>query len=131
MAGDLAVRWLPVTESVRRGHADLGDAAARGACCVASHVIEEFTELDIRERSCKGTGFDYWLGERQDDRVGHLFQSKARLEVSGILRETKENTAHGRLALKLAQPAPSDDTKLPAYAVVVEFSSPKSLTGER
>lgn len=45
-------------------------------------MAKELTSLVVVERSKKGPGFDYWLGQSDDD---DLFANKARLEVSGIL----------------------------------------------
>ena len=63
------------------------------------------------------------LGDGQDP----LFTPKARLEVSGIMRETDGNTAELRYRQKTAQTAKSDDMLLPAYISVVEFSTPKAI----
>lgn len=74
------------------------------------------------ERSAKGTGIDYWLG---DDAEGPPFQNKARLEVSGILRAegNVETVVSGRVRAKQRQTQRSSGT-LPACVVVVEFGSP-------
>jgi hypothetical protein len=53
--------------------------------------VLELTDYTIVERACKGTGFDYWLGDEDDD----LFQWKARLEISGILKGTKKRSTQG------------------------------------
>jgi hypothetical protein len=112
------VHWPAVTEKMRKCWADLQAATEHGAYGIAFLLVIELTEYTIIERSCKGTGFDYWLGTKQDE----LFQKKARLEVSGILageeREIKE-----RVRQKKKQTDPSDG-KRPAYIAVVEFSSP-------
>lgn len=76
------------------------------------------------QRSAKGSGVDYWLGNESDD-VG-LFQKKARLEVSGILVGTNSEMQR-RLKRTLAQTAPSDSTSLPAYVAIVEFGAPQTL----
>ena len=80
------------------------------------------TSYTVIERSRKGTGFDYMLGDSLDP----LFTPKARLEVSGIMRETDGNTLDMRFHQKTAQTDKSDGTRLPAYVSVVEFSTPKA-----
>ena len=62
------------------------------------------------------------LGDSDDP----LFMPKARLEVSGIMRETEGNTLATRFQQKAAQTDRSDATRLPAYVSVVEFSTPKA-----
>jgi hypothetical protein len=84
-------------------------------------IIENLTPLTVVQRSYKGPGFDFWLGEKNDD---ELFQGKKRLEVSGILKGD-EKTIDYRIKSKLKQTERSDGV-LPAYAIVVEFSIPRS-----
>jgi hypothetical protein len=63
------------------------EASEYGAYGVAITLALELTETAQVERSAKGTGIDYWLGDGRDERG--IFQRTARLEVSGILRETR------------------------------------------
>jgi hypothetical protein len=107
--------------------ADMQETTEYGACGIALSIIA--TELSLQaERSWKGTGFDYWLGNKDD---GLPFQNSARLEVSGIVSGTEEQAVY-RLGKKLDQTKLSDaDPYLPAYAIIVEFSNPRTLTGKR
>ena len=73
-----------------------------------------------------GTGFDYWLGDK--DSV--LFQKKARLEVSGILKGD-DTAISRRYTSKVEQTHKSDELQLPAYISVIEFSRPKALFNKR
>lgn len=50
-------------------------------------------------------------------------QEQARLEVSGILKGSK-GIVNKRMIEKIRQTQKSDDTDIPAYIVVVEFSEP-------
>ena len=61
------------------------------------------------------------------DGLDPLFTPKARLEVSGIMHENDSNTAEKRFRQKANQTSQSDDTRLPAYISVVEFSAPKAI----
>lgn len=94
------------------------------ACGIAFLLILELTDYTVIKRSRKGTGFDYWLGDK-DDMETLPFQDKARLEVSGIREEEKESKIRARAKQKLQQSEKSN-THLPAYAVVVEFGIPLS-----
>jgi hypothetical protein len=75
----------------------------------------------VVERSVKGTGFDYWLGNKDYD--GLPFQKgTSRLEVSGILTGTKTQI-DSRIKQKKDQIAPTDHIAR-GYVAVVEFGIP-------
>lgn len=112
---------IALEDSAIRTHNDLQVTAELGAYGVAFLIVEHLTSFTVIERSRKKTGFDYWLGQKEDA----LMQRKARLEVSGIHDQpTKEFTR--RIKLKLHQTKVSDTMGLPAYIIVVEFKSPKA-----
>jgi hypothetical protein len=83
----------------------------------------ELTETAQVERSAKGTGIDYWLGDGREERG--IFQRTAHLEVSGILLGDKRKLA-SRLREKVAQTQRSDQWELRVYAVIVEFIAPEA-----
>ena len=121
----LWLRWTALSQGSQHTFADLEEAAEQGAYGVAFMVILALTRHNVVERSAKGTGFDFWLGERGD--LG--FQKCARLEVSGILSDVSRISS--RTAQKVEQIRRSDDSKLPAYVVIVEFSRPMSRVIKR
>lgn len=85
-----------------------------------------YSPYTVIERSRKGTGFDYWLG----DKNSYLFQKKARLEVSGILKGD-DSLLKSRHAAKEEQTSKSDELCIPAYVSVIEFSKPKAFFTKR
>lgn len=89
----------------------------------------KLTDLTIIERSRKGTGFDYWLGN-QDSTAILPFQHMARLEVSGI-RKGNQSQINARVKQKTEQTGASDAEGLPAYIIVVEFSRPISIVSAK
>lgn len=93
-----------------------------GAICLSIVLIAALTPYVVIERSRKGTGIDYWLGDGQSV----LFQKKARLEVSGILKGN-ETSLKNRYAAKVEQTKKTDVTQLPAYISVIEFGTPKAM----
>jgi hypothetical protein len=97
------------------------EATELGACGVAILVVKEATAKVVVERSKKGTGFDYWLGDTSDDN-GLPFAGASRLEVSGILTGTKSQI-QSRIKQKKGQLAPSDHLA-PGFVAVVEFGTP-------
>ena len=120
MREDLHVEWQPVDEQNRRCYADMQEATERGACGVAILVVKEATGLVVVERSKKGTGFDYWLGDKDHD--GLPFEGASRLEVSGILTGT-QTQIDARVKQKKEQMKPTDQVA-PGFVAVVEFGTP-------
>jgi len=110
---------------MRRSWADLQEATEYGAVAIAILLIVKYTEYTIIERAVKGTGFDYWLLEESLYTEDEIFPlGSARLEVSGIIHAEKETEILARVREKIRQTNVSDDTRLPALIVVVEFSRP-------
>lgn len=109
--------WPPVTDQARRCWNDPEVATEHGAVGIAVLLAQKEIGYTVIERSQKGTGFDYWMG----DESSFLLQKKARLEISGILRGS--DRVKTRVRQKLRQTDPSDGSK-PAYVIVVEFGHP-------
>ena len=120
------VKFPKVTAQVKRSHNDLGYATEDGAYAMAICLAMEITGTTVVLQARKGTGFDYWLGERDDA----LFQNTSRLEVSGIL-DGEDSEISTRLKRKQQQTQKSDATGLPAYVCVVEFGKPESYFTKR
>lgn len=114
-----------VTDEIKRTWGDLQDATEEGACAVAIVQVSKESKYKVIERSRKGTGIDYWLGNK----TSFLFQRKARLEVSGT--RLHEDELNKRLKVKIEQSKQSDSTMLPAIIVIVGFQQPMMLTALR
>lgn len=110
-------------DQLRRTYNDEQSVTERAAIAVSVMLAIRTTSYTVIERSRKGTGFDYMLGDDQNP----LFVPEARLEVSGIMRETNDNTIASRFQQKCLQTERSDDSCLPAFVSVVEFSIPKAI----
>lgn len=108
-----------VTEAMRRTYADPGECTEFGACGIAILLLLKETKYTVIERSYVGTGYDYRLGQQGS----LLFQQTARLEISGIHTGTVQEVSR-RTKKKIKQTSVSDDTKIPAVIMVVEFSLP-------
>ena len=117
--------WPPIGDQERRTWADLQEATEYGATAIAALLAKQELGYAVVERSAKGTGIDYWLG---DDAEGPPFQNKARLEVSGILRvegsARNVETAVARRVRAKQRQTQSSRGALPACVIVVEFGSP-------
>jgi len=121
-AAKYRVYWQEVTDQMRRCWNDLVYATEHAACGVALLLVCDLTEYTVILPSRRGTGFDYWLGEKGDEEELPL-QKKARLEVSGI-RRGNYSVVKARVKQKLKQVERSDSFLYPAYIVVVEFGAP-------
>ena len=108
--------WPQVTNQARRTWNDDEEATEDGAADIAVLLASREIGYAVVLRSRKGTGFDYWLG---DD----VLDFRARMEVSGI-RNGNDGQVKTRVKQKLRQMNRSNDQKLPAYAIVVEFGRP-------
>ncbi len=119
----IQLNWTSIVdEKMRRGWKDWDETTEYGATAIAILLANELTEYPCIERSSKGTGFDYWLGEEDD--IG-IFQTKARLEISGILSENSTNNLKQRVNIKEKQTNITADTNMNAHICVTEFSNPK------
>ncbi len=101
---------------------DKDEAVEYGATCIAILLAVKLTKFPTVQRSCKGTGFDYWLGYPPTENE-LPFQKVSRLEISGIFRGDERNFT-ARIQRKKLQTSSSDSTNLPAIISVIEFSHP-------
>lgn len=124
MLARLELVWKkPIDDNDRRNWGGPSNAAERAGEGMAWLIIHRFTDYTVIRRSLKKTGVDFWLGNKED--VEKLvFQDKARMEAKGRT-ELKYDRQIQRVVNKaLEQTEQSDNTKLPAYIVVTEFSRP-------
>lgn len=101
-------------------------ATEKGAECIGILLALKLTKYEVIERAVQTTGIDFWIGNPDE---GLLFQKKARLEVSGIF-EGNDADIDSRFNNKIRQTEQSNDSLLPAYISVTEFSAPRSKFGK-
>lgn len=118
----ISVSWNKIDLKTRHSWQNLAESVEEAAYGLAILAIWKLTPLKVVKQSFKKTGFDYWLGEKNNP--DQPFQEKARLEVSGILKGTTSQI-NQRLKEKLAQTTQSDNLNLPIFVVIAEFSNPK------
>ena len=114
-------------EQIDKARKDQEDETELGAVCISAMLVKECTEYTIIERARKNGGFDYWLGYENEI----PFQNSARLEISGIFKETEQNSVDKRLRIKNKQTGQSDKSRLPAYISIVEFSNPRAIFSKK
>ncbi|MCB0221004.1 MAG: hypothetical protein KDH09_15005 [Chrysiogenetes bacterium] len=114
----VSVHRLDLDHSIRRAHADMQEATEDGATAIAIGAVREFTAHTGVERSYKGTGFDYWLGDESDTA---LFDRKGKLEISGTLRGDLAEIQK-RVQQKKSQVKKGNIRNTPGWVVVVGFA---------
>jgi len=116
------IKWNKIDLKVRRTWQNLSESVEEAAYGLAIIGIWQCTPYRIIKQSFKGSGFDYWLGEKEtkDD----PFKEMARLEVSGILNGT-QTQINQRLKEKLQQTEKSDNFNLPVFVIIAEFGTPQ------
>ena len=110
-----------VTQKIKDSRADLVETAQYGAIAIAALLTFELTDYKVIRQSVRGTGFDYWLGNKNEI---YPFQNSARLEISGILKGTNSQIKT-RVNDKLNR-LDKYKSNLLAYVCVAEFSNPKA-----
>ena len=124
----ISLQWSDYfDEQIDRGWKDQEYTTEHGAVCISAMLVKECTDFTIIERSRKTTGFDYWLGYENII----PFQKSARLEVSGIFKESEQNKIEKRFIIKKKQTNQSDKLSIPAYISIVEFSNPKAIFAKK
>lgn len=116
----LALHWdLPGAEQLVQKYPDNEKTIDQAAECLSVLVALRLTKNTIIERSVQKTGFEYWLGDKNEP----LFHGKARLKTAGVLSgDHKEVEA--RFKQEYSKLKPAETTELPGYVSVVEFSQP-------
>ena len=115
------VVWPLITIQSLRSWGDDREATEYGASAIAILLIERETPYSVVERSQRGTGVDYWLGDASDPK----YRFTARMEVSGI-RSGDSGMIRARISEKSRQTESADLERgnLPVYIVVIEFGTP-------
>lgn len=115
-----------ISLQMRRTMNDTDRATDYGAMGLAVFLVLQLTDYPHFTVSFKGTGVDFFLFQEEpinDD----ISLADARLEVSGIRKESRTNTLTIRHKLKVAQVKLSESSGLDAYIAITEFSKPNSL----
>lgn len=119
------INWRgEVTEQLKMSYRENTSATNHAACAIALMLVREFTEFTAVEQSVIGTSIDYMLVKKKRQNDDLLFNQAARLEVSGILKESSNNSLESRIREKVKRLKRSGN--LPDYIAVVEFGAPKS-----
>ena len=117
------VEWTnEVNAAILYSHFDEKRSTDFGAMGVAVLLACNLTEYTIFDSSAIGNGFDFWLRKRMSD--GSF--ADATLEISGICRETLQNTVKSRLSIKEKQILKRAEQDVICYVSIIEFSKPEA-----
>jgi hypothetical protein len=127
---DFEINWKRKVK--KAGYRESKKIIEHGAEALSFLLSTELTEFTIIEEALIGTGIDYWLGFDEKHPLydpRNFFQ--ARLEISGIGKESPTNSIEIRIQKKKVQSSASDSYKLPAYLSIIELATPKAYFGKK
>jgi hypothetical protein len=114
--------WFTViTPSLAASYREENRITDYAAMCMALILSSNFIDFDDVEVSRQGEGVDFWFSQK--GKTGAI----GRIEVSGISAATTTNSVKNRLKMKLTQTNQSDNSGVPVYIAIIEFSQPEAL----
>ena len=117
------VEWTnEVNDSILPSHFDEKRTTDFGAMGVAVLLTCELTDYTHIAASETKNGCDFKLTKVTDD----MNFMNARLEISGIRKETPQNTVKSRVKVKEKQILKNADKDTVCYVSVIEFSKPEA-----
>jgi len=123
---DFRLIWEKTDASVYASWANLEEAVEEAAYAIAILTVWSTTAYTVISQSEKGSGVDFWCGEKQAD---FPFQNKMRVEVSGILRGSM-GRINTRIKEKIIQAKAGFESPVPFIIIVTEFSRPLVKTAK-
>lgn len=119
-----------VEEKILKNWQDEKEAVEYYATAIAILLIEELTEFTFWERVAQTDVADYLLNKKNNSSTFEDENPFAYLEVSGIWRETTNNTLNMRFNLKQKRAKKENLEGFPYYVITAEFGTPKSKIGK-
>lgn len=115
------VKWvIEINDSMMHSHFDEKRTTDFGAMGVSILLALNLTNYNHFSTSETNNGYDFWLTKKGDNTD---FIS-AKLEISGIRKETKQNSVKARLKTKEQQILKSNRSSI-CYVSIIEFSKPE------
>lgn len=110
---------IKLTEQIKSSWNDSVELVEYGATGLAALLTKILLDFEFLQRNLQTEGCDYKIGVPENS------ETRALLEVSGILTKSNSNTINTRVNRKLEQ-VKKKVKDIPAYIIVTEFSVPKS-----
>ncbi len=114
---------IELTDNIVRAFGSATAAAELAGEGIAILAILTMTSYTIIERSIKGTGVDFWLGDEANT-TEDVIQREARMEVKGRTRIEFDKDIRSAVRKGVRQTERSAASKLPACVILTEFSRP-------
>jgi hypothetical protein len=111
-----------VNNQIRVSHFDEKRATDFGAMGISVLLVCHLTDYTNIVSSTTNNGYDFEL-LKEDDNLNFI---SARLEISGIRKETPHNTVESRLKVKEKQILKNATIGTICYVSIIEFSKPKA-----
>lgn len=111
------------TDRIARAFGSTSRAAELAGEGIAILTILAMTDYTIIERSIKGTGVDFWLGNIGSS-TEEIVQRAARMEVKGRTQIESDGKIRSAVRKGMKQTVRSAATKLPVCVILTEFSRP-------
>ncbi len=119
-----SLKWTQIIgEREKASWRDLREMTEYGATAISILLMSELASFDTFERANQGFGFDYYLKNTVSPTA---VLKKAKLEISGILKEIPGNTIQIRISKKQIQVDKQTKINLPGFISVIEFGFPKA-----
>jgi hypothetical protein len=129
---ELNLQWNECLVEVERSWQEPKKIAEAGATAIAFFMCEKLTDFVPVCEAVIGTGVDYWLGYKEShENYDELNFINARVEISGINKESTNNKIESRIKTKKSQVKKTDNTMLPVYISVSEFGTPKTYFAKK
>jgi hypothetical protein len=119
-----SIQWsISINDDILLSHQDEKRTTDFGAMGISILLTKTLTDYTTFISSETNNGIDFWL-MKDDDDLNFFF---ARLEISGIRKESVENSVKKRLKVKEKQIQKKANNDTPCYISIVEFGEPKIL----
>ena len=117
---NLRLYWSQVLDKqMQQTWEDGEEATEYGAMGIAVLLVLKLTKYKILGRLVKGDRTDYLLGNEKDPN-----NPVAKMEVSGILNATTNNSVNKRVGIKKRQVNKINNRAYPVYIAIIEFGKP-------
>jgi len=113
-------------EKLKKTHQDKNKTTEDAAVFLSLSLMLELTDYTTFEVSEGNNGIDYWLSDDNDE-----LEFSARLEISGIKQKIPSNNIKTRIKSKIKQTKQSDNSNLPAFISIIEFSELEAIIFEK